>query len=295
MARIALWLFNRLSPQDRGLYYVLLLGIVLLTYGLAEAVQASGMLAVFAAGYTMGNRPFVHKQGVTSFSSALSTLANIGMFVLLGLLVFPHHWKSLWVEGLILFLVLTFISRPLAVLLGTLGMHLHWPKKLFVMWAGLRGAVPIVLATYPAAAGLDGAMSQEVFSLVFFAVFLSVLVQGTTLGALARWLGLSSHSRPKPLYSLELITMARSDMDLVVVDLPGPQGIEGPRIQDLRLPPESVITLITRGNVVVSPRGQTRLQGWDQVTVLAHVSDERAVQSALHDPFFQNGVPQLPE
>lgn len=283
LGRMALWLFNRLGPQDRGHYYVLLLGIVLLIYGLVEAAQSSGMLAVFIAGYIMGNRPFVHKQGVASFASALSTISNIGMFALMGLLVSPTHWSALWVRGVVLFLVLTFVSRPVALLLGTLGMRLGWRAKTFMAWAGLRGAVPIILSTYPMAAGMD--VGHDVFNLVFFAVLLSMAIQGSTLGPVARWLGLTSPARPKPLYNLELITLAKSDMDLVVVDLPDPQGVPGPRIQELKLPPGAVITLITRGRDVVSPQGNTQLQGWDQITVLAHAADEQAVRDSLRKPF----------
>lgn len=285
LARCAIWLFNRFTPQDRGHYYVLSIGIMLLTYGLTELVQASGMLAVFIAGYVMGNHPFVHKQGVSNFLSALSTIANICMFALMGLLVFPHQWSKLWFEGIMLFVALTFVARPMAVWLGTLGMRLRWKNKLFIMWAGLRGAVPIVLSTYPAASGL--AVGQEIFNLVFFAVMLSVLIQGSTLGLVARWLGLSSPLKPKPLYNLELITMAKSDIDLVVVDLPGPKGAPGPRICDLHLPQGAMITLITRGKEVVVPKGTTRLRGWDQVTVLAHAIDEEAVRTVLLKPFYQ--------
>lgn len=283
VARAALWVFDELTPQDRGYYYVLFLGVVLLTYGLTEAARASGMLAVFTAGFVMGNRPFVHKQGVLNFSEALSTIANIGMFVLLGLVVFPSEWSALWVEGTILFLVLTFVSRPFAVFVGTLGMRFGMKNRLFASWAGLRGAVPIVLATYPAAAGL--ALGDEVFNLVFFAVLLSIVVQGSTLGPLAKLLGLSEPARPKPLHNLELITMAPSDYDLFVVDLPDPAGVEGPRIRDLGLPEGAVITLITRGSEVVLPKGNSRVRGWDQITVLAHASDEEAVRAALVGPF----------
>ncbi len=147
-------LFNRLNPQDRGYYYVLLIGVVMLTYGVAEHLHASGMLAVFTSGFMMGNRHFIYKQGVRNFSAALSTIANIGVFVLMGLLVFPSQWANHWIDGLILFLVLTFIARPVAVWLGTMGMGMDAKSKHFASWAGLRGAVPIVLATYPLAAGM---------------------------------------------------------------------------------------------------------------------------------------------
>lgn len=265
----AVRLFNWLRPTERGHYYVLFLAVVLLTYGVADLAQTSGMLAVFVAGLHMGNHAFVHKQGVSNFSLAFSSIANIGMFVMLGLLVSPKAMLGIARDGLALFGVLALVSRPAAVLLGTAGMGFRWKDKLFMSWAGLRGAVPIVLATYPAAAGLED--SGTVFNLVFFAVLLSVLVQGSTLGTLGRWLHFPARTGSDPLYSLELFTMEKSDKDLLTVDLPG--EAEGPRIMDLRLPPETVITLISRGAEVVSPMGQTRLRGGDRVTVL--VSQER--------------------
>lgn len=282
-ARGATWLFNRLRAQDRGYYYVLFLGLVLLCYGVTELALASGMLAAFTCGFVLGNSSFVHKQGVQNFSEAVSTIANVGVFVLLGLLVNPSEWSDLWVQGTLLFLVLTFVARPLAVFLGTLGMGIPFLDKVFSSWAGLRGAVPIVLATYPAAAGMG--IGRDVFNLIFFAVVLSVLVQGSTLGVVARWLKLSVPARPKPLFNLELITMAPSDYELVVIDLPDPRGAAGPKIRDLRLPEGAVIALITRGSEVVLPQGNTRLMGWDQVTVLAHAPDEDAVRAALLRPF----------
>ncbi len=279
LARVSLWLFDTLRPQERGHYYVLSLGLILLIYGIAELLGASGMLAVFIAGYVMGNTSFVHKQGVTNFLGGLSAIANIGMFTLMGLLVFPHQWATLWQKGLILFLVLTFLSRPLAVWLGTIGMKLGWRNKLFISWAGLRGAVPIVLAIYPSAAGMES--GQEIFNLVFFAVLLSVLVQGSTLGVVARMLKLAIPARPTPPCSLELITMTESDLELFTIDMPDPQGAPGPVIGQLRLPPGTVITLITRENDVVVPKGSTQLLGWDQVTVLAHAKDEEEIRTII--------------
>ncbi len=281
--RLVIRLFNWLTPQDRGYYYVLFLGVVMLTYGLAELAQASGMLAVFTAGFVMGNGSFVHKQGVQNFSEALSTIMNIGMFVLMGVLVFPRQFADVWPQGILLFLVLTFIARPVAVFLGTIGMRLGIRNQVFTAWAGLRGAVPIVLATYPAAAGLS--IGNEVFNLVFFAVILSIVIQGSTLGVVSKWLGLSEPARPKALFNLEMITMAKSDYDMVVVDLPGPKGVPGPRLRDLRLPEGAIVTLITRADEVVLPKGETQLQGWDQVTVLAHAPDEDRIREKLIELF----------
>lgn len=287
--RLALWLFNRLDPQERGYYYVLLLGIVLLTYGVAEGLEASGILAVFTTGFVMGNRRFIYKQGIQNFSGALATIANIGVFILMGLLVFPRQWSDLWGDGIVLFLVITFVSRPIAVIVGTLGMKLSARDRLFASWAGLRGAVPIVLATYPLANNLDG--GERVFNIVFFVVLLSVLIQGSTLNTVARWLKLASVARPSPRYSLELIAMAESALDIMVVDLPDPKGHSGPKIRDLDLPEGAVIILITRGDQVVMPKGHTRLLGWDQVTLLAPVAQEQIVRSALLAAFDKTITP----
>lgn len=283
LAKAAVWLFNRLTPQDRGHYYVLSLGIILLIYGLTELIKGSGMLAVFIAGYVMGNSPFVHKQGVTNFSSAISTVANVGMFALMGLQVFPNQWGDIWQEGIILFLVLSFIARPFAVFLGTAGMKLGFRNLLFFSWAGLRGSVPIVLATYPSAAGLE--IGQEIFNLVFFAVVLSIAIQGSTMGWLARLLHLTTTPRPMPLFDLELVTMAESDFDLMVVELPDPQGSPGPVIADLKLPSGTVIVLITRDKDIVIPKGSTQLKGWDRLTVLAHAKDHDIIRTVLLDTF----------
>src|SRR5690606_38755251 len=205
----------------------------------------------------------------------------------------PSRWNNLWLDGILLFLALTFVARPAAVWLGTLGMGFEAKERHFMCWAGLRGAVPIVLATYPMAAGLP--VGQEVFSLVFFAVILSVGIQGSTLGVLARRLALSTPSRPEPRYGLELVTMAHSDLELIVVDLPDPKGRPGPRIRDLTLPPGAILNLVTRGDEVVAPSGNTRLLGWDQVTVLAHTKDEADVRSALLEPFERSAAPEEPE
>lgn len=280
-ARASLRLFRWLKPQDRGHYYVLVLGIVMLIYGLAQLIGTSGMLAVFVAGYVMGNRPFVHKQGVTNFSSSLSTIANIGMFVLLGLQVFPRQWVGIWFDGILLFLVLTLVARPFAVWISTLGMRLGWRDRVFISWAGLRGAVPIVLATYPLAAGIP--VGEDIFNLVFFAVLLSVAFQGSTLGLLARWLKLTVPARPSPLFSLELVTLAASDLDLMVVDLPGPEGQLGSTIAELKLPLGAVITLIARERGLVVPKGSTQLRGWDQVTILGHAKDEDQICAVMFD------------
>jgi cell volume regulation protein A len=325
-----------------------LLCTALFAYGFAESLNASGILAVFTAGIVMGNAQFVHKQGVYNFSSAISIIANIMLFVLLGVLVEPRTWfeKNLFVSGILLFLFLSFVARPAAVFLGTIGMRIRFKDRLFISWAGLRGAVPIVLATYPAANGIENGI--EIFNLVFFAVLLSLMVQGSSLGKMAKLLNLSVQSRPEPPYSLEFFT--KNDMEagqritVFTIELPDPEGCKGPAVKDLKLPDSALLLMIARrqkvpvllrktqkimnllnersvkygeeakmlvekaqeiilkinekkyfrenGNEedidvwqVLPPRGDTVLQGWDQITVLSKVEDEEAVRKALLDTF----------
>ncbi|MCL2101768.1 MAG: potassium/proton antiporter [Fibromonadales bacterium] len=304
IAKGMVWLINKLTPQESGYYHILLLCTSLFAYGFSEILNASGMLAAFTAGIVMGNKQFVHKQGVYHFSSAVSTIANILLFVLLGVLVLPSSWLGnseflngkLFLNGILLFLFLSFVARPAAIFLGTIGMKIPFKERLFISWAGLRGAVPITLATYPAAAGIAGGM--EIFNLVFFAVLLSVGFQGSSLGKIAKLLKLSTPSRPEPPYSLEFFTkndMECSErMDLFTVDLPGPEDAKGPLIRDLVLPEDALLLMIARKQKVPSkkqswqvlpPKGDTVLQGWDQITVLSKVEDEEKVENILLESF----------
>jgi cell volume regulation protein A len=250
IAKIVVWLINRLTPQENGYYHIILLCTALFTYGFTEALNASGMLAVFAAGTVLGNMQFVHKQGVYNFSSAISMISNILLFVLLGVLVEPSSWfnENLFLKGILLFVFVSFVTRPIAVFLGTFGMRIPFRDKLFIAWAGLRGAVPIVLATYPTAHGMENGM--EIFNLVFFVVLLSLMIQGSSLGKVAKLLKLSTESRPEPPYSLEFFT--KNDMEVgqkitvFTIDLPDPEGAKGPLIRDLSLPENTLLLMIAR-------------------------------------------------
>jgi len=256
IAKTTVRLINKLTPQENGYYYIILLCTALFTYGFTESLNASGMLAVFTAGIVLGNMQFVHKQGVYNFSSAISMISNILLFVLLGVLVEPRSWfnENLVLKGILLFVFLSFVTRPAAVFLGTIGMRIPFKSRLFIAWAGLRGAVPIVLATYPTAHNMENGM--EIFNLVFFAVLLSLMIQGSSLGKIAKLLKLSTESRPEPPYSLEFFT--KNDMEagqkitVFTIDLPDPEGAKGPLIRDLRLPENALLLMITRRQRVSS-------------------------------------------
>ncbi len=185
----AVMLISRLHLEVEGLYPVLTIALVLLTYGLTAILNGSGFLAVYLLGLRLGNST-LHRRGLlTRFHDGLAWLMQITMFLVLGLLVFPSRLPEVALSGLLISACLIFVARPLSVLVSLAFARMKLPETLFVAWVGLRGAVPIVLATYPLLAGLPRA--SALFDLVFFIVLTSVLLQGTSLAAVARFLGVT--------------------------------------------------------------------------------------------------------
>jgi cell volume regulation protein A len=260
------WLFYRIRNIDIGYYYVFLMGIILFSFALADLCKASGMLSCFFAGYIMGNKKLPFKSGISSFTETLSFISNVALFVLLGLLVFPKELSGIWVTGIILFLIFNFLGRPISVLLCTAFTGLSFKEKLFISWSGLRGAVPIVLATYPAAAGID--KGHDIFNIVFFAVTLSILIQGTTIGKLADFLKLSRKPQTKSKQTMELVTIHDTDYELIEVFIDNEIYKGECRISDMKLPAGITITMINRNNIILAPRGSTVVYPGDILSIL---------------------------
>ncbi|HEU0002870.1 MAG TPA: potassium/proton antiporter [Ktedonobacteraceae bacterium] len=187
LGRGAIYLIGRLKLEEAGLYPVLTIALVLLAYGLTATLGGSGFLAVYLVGLLLGNSSVQRVNRLTRFHDSIAWLTQIAMFLILGLLIFPSHLPAVFGTGLLITAVAIFIARPVSVLITLLPMKMSFREKLFVSWVGLRGAVPIVLATFPLLAGLHNA--SLLFDLVFFVVFASVLLQGTTIPLVARWLG----------------------------------------------------------------------------------------------------------
>lgn len=183
----AILLISRLKLDVEGLYPVLTIALVLFTYGLTAILGGSGFLAVYLVGLLLGNSEVQRVDRLTRFHDGLAWLMQIGMFLVLGLLIFPSHLLTVVGSGLLITGVAVFIARPVSVLVVLLPVRMSLREKLFVSWVGLRGAVPIVLATFPLLAGLHNA--SILFDLVFFVVFASVLLQGTSVPLIAKWLG----------------------------------------------------------------------------------------------------------
>jgi cell volume regulation protein A len=257
-------LVNRLRLEYDGLYPVLMLGAVGVVFGAASLLGGSGFLAVYLAGLWIGNSRLVHRTSLMRFHDALAWLMQIGMFLVLGLLVYPSELEDVAGRALALTLVLMLVARPIATFVSLMRSRFDVRDRTFVAWAGLRGAVPIVLATFPEAEGLPNA--QLFFNVVFFVVLVSVLVQGTTLGTAARRLGvedrepIATHPARSP-----TATVASALHEIVL----GRGSVAvGRRLVDLGLPAHALVVLVARDDGDVIPQGSTVLRPGDRLVVL---------------------------
>lgn len=284
--RASLWFLNRFNLDSDGLYPVFTIAVVLLTYSGAALLQGNGFLAVYFAGIVLGNGEFLHRRSLLRFHDALAWLMQIAMFLLLGLLVFPTQLPPVALHGLLLALFLMFLARPAAVLLSLLFAQLRFRQKALIGWVGLRGAVPVILATFPLMAGIERA--GLFFNLVFFIVLTSVLLQGTTIPFMTRLLRLEAPVPRKKKYPLEFVPAMRTTSDLFELELPPDSPAIQHRILDLNLPKTSLVVLISRGNDFLAPRGDTLIQAGDALLILAEKSDRPALHQIL-------GIPDEPD
>lgn len=259
-------MFDRLGLDYDSLYLVLGMGIVLFCYGLAEIASGNGFMAVYVCGVAMGNRKFLYHNGFNRFNDGISWLMQVAMFLMLGLLVSPARIPSIAGEGIVLALILMFIARPVAVYACMLGSPYTWRERTLVSWVGLRGAAPIVLATFPAIHGVAG--YDEYFTIVFFVVLLSVVVQGKTLMPVAKWLDLDKpfvHHKRSP---LEFEQTGTIEGEMLEHEISSGSVAENCAIRDLHLPKEARILLIRRLNGFVVPDGNTIVRGGDGLMFL---------------------------
>ncbi len=267
LAMLMLALINRLRLEYEGLYAVLTTAFILLTYGITAALGGSGFLAVYIAGLVVGNSRFIHKNSLTYYHNGLAWLMQIVMFLTLGLLVFPLRLIPLMLAGIAVSLFLMLVARPASVFLILALFPVGLREKLLISWVGLRGSVPIVLATFPLLAGLD--TGHTIFNLVFFIVVASVLLQGTTISYVARFLRLEA-----PLVSgIECVrqSIPLSGRDSKMMELRIPKGAPaiGRSVLELDLPKGVLIVTLKRGNDIIVPGGGTVLEEGDSLLVLA--------------------------
>lgn len=257
---------NRINLDAAGLYPVLTGAAALLAYGLAATFGGSGFLAVYLAGIVIGSRRLVFRRGVFLFHDGLAWLGQIMMFVLLGLLSFPSRLLGVAGPAILVALALMLVARPLAVA-ACLAPFRYGPRELaFVSWAGLKGAVPIILATYPLLLGVPRA--GLIFDVVFFVVLVSAMTQGWSLPAVARALRLLRPPEPEPAVTLEITSLRDVDGDIVEYTVAPGSRAAGRRLRELALPDGVVVAMVVREQRVTPPRGSTQIAPGDLVFVL---------------------------
>jgi potassium/hydrogen antiporter len=276
-AQAIVWVINHIRLEYEGLYPVLTLGAVLLCFGFTSEIHGSGFLAVYVLGVMMGRREFIHKNSLIKFHDGLAWLMQIGMFLTLGLQVFPSRLVSIAGTGTLVAAFLMFIARPLSVFIALLPTRLNWREKLFLAWVGLRGAAPIILATFSLLANI--ALPLPIFDLVFFVVLASVLLQGTSLVPLARWLGLFSEETQHPSLIDTLRESNKLNEHLVELSIPKDSETVGKQVLDLGLPEGTLLVLLNRQGNILVPNGGTRMEADDELVLLVPKTDQATVRN----------------
>lgn len=266
-AKTAVWIFNRIDLEYDGLYYVLGLGVALLAFGGCEVVQGNGFMSVYVCGMVLGNSRFIYQHGLGRFHEGLGWLMQVILFVMLGLLSFPHMVPAIAGQAMLIALFLMFAARPFAVFLCLIGSHFSYRERLFVSWVGLRGGAPIVLATFPLMAGIPE--SWKMFHIVFFIVLTSVLLQGKTLMRLARFLKLDRPLKQRPRIPISVENTGNSDNELCEFEVDEEAPFIGRRLADSELPKGALVLLIRRHNAFVVPNGDTEIRVRDTLMIFA--------------------------
>jgi cell volume regulation protein A len=273
----AAWLVRRAPTSMAPFAAVASLGLAALSFGAADVLGGSGFLAIYLVGLRLGNTPNHFRGTLRSFHEGLAYLSQVALFVVLGLLVFPSDLPPVALSGLALAGVLILLARPLAVGLSLIGQRFEARELALVSWAGLRGAVPIVLATFVATEGLSE--RDTIFNAVFFVVLVSALVQGATLEPLAARLGLTSE---RPALSRPPIEVgAVQGADLVEYQVREGHAVAGRRVRELGLPRSALVAVIVREEQAVPPRGSTRVEAGDRLYVLLRDETRREMESLM--------------
>jgi cell volume regulation protein A len=271
--------FRRLRLATPGLYPVASIAVGALAYGGAASLHGSGFMAVYLAGLALGSGHIPARQTVTAFHQGLAWVAQLSLFVTLGLLVFPSQLGHVAVEGTALALLLGLVARPLAALVAPGPAPFSLAERAVLGWAGLRGAVPVVLATFAVTAHVPH--SLEFFNIVFFAVLVSTLLQGATFEPVARRLGATSTRPALPRPLAETGTIRRLGAEVVEYPVAEDDAIVGVRIRELGLPREALVNVIVRDDQALPPRGSTRVESGDRLHVLVRQENARELPALL--------------
>lgn len=277
--RASRWIVNHARLEFEGLYPVLSMALVVLTFGVTQWLHGSGFLAVYVSGIVLGNTTHVHKASLKLFHDGLAWLMQIAMFLTMGLLAVPSELWRIAPTGLALAGFLVLVARPVSVMACLTPFRYPWREQLMVSWGGLRGAVPIILATYPLIAGVPGA--RLIFNLVFFVVFLSVLVQATTIPLVAKWLNVDAPLESQFRYPIQYNPTASLKNEMVEIPVPPESDVIGRTLVDLALPAGALIVLIRRRDDTFVPRGGTVIEAGDELLVLAEQDTLKRIRTIV--------------
>ncbi|RIW28823.1 potassium/proton antiporter [Bacillus salacetis] len=273
---------NKINLDSSGLYPVFTMAFALLAYSITDLVNASGLLSVYVAAMLIGNSELTYRHSIFRFNEGFAWMMQILMFVILGLLVFPTQlftWEVIW-KGVLLSAILIIVARPIAVFLSTIKMDFHLNEKIFLSWAGLRGAVPIVLATFPLIAGLEN--SPMIFNVVFFVVLTSALIQGSTISIFAKKLGLAGPVKSEPVHSLELVSIGKANAEIIEVEAKADIPILGKSLAEVEFPKDVLINAVIRGTELVTPYGETVIKKGDVLYILVSRKSKKELKRMLN-------------
>lgn len=265
------WALRRAALPATGLYPLATLSVCVLAYASGQSVHASGFLATYLAALILGNSQLPHRGGVLSFAEGTGWLAQIGLFVLLGLYASPSALGGALLPALVAGLVLLLLARPLSVLAAAAPFQVPWREQAFLSWAGLRGAVPIVLALIALTANPTSADARLLVDVVLVLVVALTLLQGTTLPWVARVLGVSRAGEPTEI-EVDAAPLEELSADLLQVRVPNGSKLHGVYLRELRLPPGASVSLVVRDGAGFTPGPETRLRERDQLLVVTTVA-----------------------
>lgn len=279
--KLMVWILNRIQLNIDGLYPVLVLSLVFFTFSFTERIGGNGFLAVYSSALLLGNSNFIHKKSLMRFYDGQAWLMQIIMFLTLGLLVYPTQIIPIMGEGVMISVFLIIVARPLSVFISlAFAKDMNVRKKLFISWVGLRGAAPIVFATYPLLANVEYAYT--IFHLVFFISVSSVILQGTTIPFFAKWLHVNVPERIRRRFPLDIELREDLRSELVEMDIPADSPAAGKAVVDVNLPKNAFIVLIHRTGKYFTAGGDTVLEPGDHLLLMA---DSKQTVSKIYQSF----------
>ncbi|HET8885146.1 MAG TPA: potassium/proton antiporter [Salinimicrobium sp.] len=282
--KISKYIINKIQLDFDGLYPVLTIAIMFIVFSATDTLGGNGFLAVYLSAVYLGNQNLIHKKTIMKMFDGLAWLMQIVLFLTLGLLVYPSGLISIVEVGLIISLFLILIARPVGVFLSLIPFKMKMRRRWYISWVGLRGAVPIVFATYPLLAGIEQA--HTIFNIVFFVSLTSILIQGTTLSIVAKWLHVALPFKVKRKSPVDVFLSEGSKSLIKEIDIPKENFAVGKRIVELDFPKKAIIAMISREDKFITPNGASEIAAGDTLIILLENKE------ALNEVYKSLNLPQ---